>query len=225
METLTARGRLLKALYTLLCLVALDTGLYLWWSRFYRRRKQAKYADQPLYIFPNDAVRQEFTREMIWRKDPWTQLWDAFNYPAYTETLHLAGKPCGDCEDISLLCLLYVQQIANNGDPHDYPYLNGYRVRDFDMLTVVWMDDETGGINGHNVGIFCYYDPLLGGWAYAHVSNWSETRIQWLNSSGEHMRTPSDLAREISYRGGGTNVRWARVALDLSEVVDTGTAQ
>lgn len=175
-------------LYKLIYRILFGWGIYLWWSKRYRRIYQAGYT-----LLPGtntlDAVVAKI-KLLKWTKDGARELWDAVGSPKWVQYCvdqikagH--GQPEGslDCDEFAV----YASALLPTGyDPI--------------VLNVVWADK---GMLGHHV---CMY--RLDDGKYYHLGNWGNMGP---------FESPSAVVLDVVKKGHGENtlVGWARFTHDL----------
>jgi hypothetical protein len=210
----------LRVWYWLLWLgavIALDLRLYYLWSRLGRWLYERQFLGREIRRYDSAQELQKAMEPWVWRPDPFWQFGDMISCPAAVEYKGTLGEPVGDCDDFSVYAGEALRQLNDA-----FGSIDGKVVREISLLTVPWME-PTGKPNGHNVCVFRYLTPGKG-WAWAWVSNWYDTHIQWSHPSGAPYEGPGEIAAFMCEQFEAQNTRWARVSLDLKKVYETGTA-
>jgi len=175
------------------------SGIYMWWSKRYRRLYQSRYTVPLPGINPIDIVLSKL-KLLKWTRDGPRELWDAVGSPHWVQHCinhRLAGhkQPEGalDCEDFAV----YAAAVL----PPSYDPV---------VLGAYWYGEE--GWKGHGV---CLYH--LDDGAYYYIGNWGNL--------GPFLG-PLEVLRDLLSRPAGEKalIGWARYTTDL-RTIDYGTSE
>lgn len=188
--------------------LALRGKLYYVWSKIYQFLFERKYRSTPVPGFVSLSGVSEFVGKMRWRKDTWVMLFDAISAPQATVARHLADQKAGDCDDISLVDAVCINDMLERG------YLKcDTGIIDVGLLSVPWVDVK-GKTGGHNVCAFSYKVPVSGSYAinWAHVSNWHGGEVI-TSAGGKALGSLEDVVKAVL--GGKTSLGWSYADVNL----------
>lgn len=174
---------------------------YGWWSRLYRRIWEGAFdidskahLDLVLHAHTfetlHDVAMYLKEKAVLWRSDGWRQLFDAVSYPARADALFAGriGDLHGlDCDEFAVWASFLV-----NMRRHVWGVEGAW------MLTVTWMGDTVGSLNGHNV---CGIEWADGTFSYMDYGSPSQRVASW--------EAVVEQVRE-KYAEGGRLLAWGR---------------
>lgn len=191
----------MRLLLRFLSWLSYGTGLWHWWSRFYRRHLEGNGKKSvTLPVADTWENLEQIIGKLEWTPDKfWPHLFDVCQSAEATWYKHLQGRPAGDCDDHAFLAASLIENSFNLSTKATF----------VGLLTVLY------GIKGHTVCVFKYIDNNAT--RYAHLSNWYNGKIQ----KGFHCL--ENVVTEILDCKNEQLVRWSLTRIEPFTLIESKT--
>ena len=197
------------------------TGFYFLRSRVWRWFVEHKYRKGVPAVKTYESIveLQKEAQSWKWEKDSAIEGWDMISYPAATQARIDDPNPAiGDCDDWSMY---FVRALDKMLLAESYFLKVGEICTGLSLLSVFWLENETGKAAGHSVCLIEIADSFTGITRYAHMSNWSQASIL---DAGGTLNSIDAVVSDIC-EPARTNIGWALADAECKFTGKSGTIE